>query len=176
MTAKSYVVLSGTGLLATYLVSPSLHPAPQPPPADPGARTVVARPGLDIEEEAARLQARLRAEAVFREPARNPFRFGATPAPVRRAAREPALLEPAAGIVPEAPELPFVVLSGIATDVVDGETERTAVLTTSAGVTLARVGEMVDAHYRVLAIHEDAVDLESASEGAIRTLRFAAPR
>ena len=177
MTWKSYVVVSGAGLLATYLVTPPLRPDAQPPlPSGQGGRSVSAGPGLDIEEEAARLQARRRAAAAFREPARNPFRFGETHAPARRAARAPVRVEPTAGIVPAPPEPPFIVLSGIATDVIDGETERTAILTTPAGVVLVRVGEMVGADYRVRAIHEDAVDLESAGDGAARTLRFSTPR
>jgi hypothetical protein len=172
MTWKSYALASGAGLLATYLASYSTtlvtEPARQGAPIDAARST----PGPDIVEEANRLQARMRAVAVYREPARNPFRFGARQvAPPPAAAVPPAV---ATALPAPAPprELPFVVLAGIATDMVSGAPERTAILTTTAGVVLVRAGEMVGADYRVREVGEDAVVLESPGDGSIRTLRL----
>jgi hypothetical protein len=173
MTWKSYVVVSGaSGLMATYLISPPLLPGRQPSiTSGQEASARSAPPGPDIVEEAARLQARMRAAAVFREPARNPFRFGEPPAAPRRQAGAAAAEAPAAA-APSEPEPPFIVLSGIATDVVDGVPQRTAVLTTASGVALVRAGDMVGTEYRVRAIEGAAVDLESLSDRSIRRLQL----
>ena len=173
MTWKSYAVMSGAGILATYLASPPLLPERQTATPDvQNARAAGSEPEADILREAARLEARMRAEAAFRAPARNPFQFGAQRRDVRPQAGESTQIQPAAISPPPDPEPPFIVLSGIATDVIDGTTERTAVLTTPSGVVLAGVGDMVGTDYRVRAIQDDGVDLESTSDGAIRQLRF----
>ena len=171
MTWKSYAVVSGAGLLATYLASPTLAPKGADAPAPPAAQAVSAG-SPDIEYEAARLQKRVRDETAFRTPSRDPFRF----APAARAAR-PAPALPASVATPEpgaapAPEQPFIALSGVAADVVDGVLKRTAILTTFDGVVLAGAGEMVGP-YRVRAVHEESVELESTVDGSIRHLRFA---
>jgi hypothetical protein len=175
MTWKSYVVVSGAGVLATYLATPPLMPDRRAIPAsaaDANASSGTEAP--DIVREAARLESRLRAEAAFRAPARNPFEFGEAPAPARRP-RERAPLDADAVPRPAAPEPPFIVLSGIATDVLDGLTVRTAVLTTASGVSLVREGDLVGTEYRVRVVREDGVDLESTADGSIRALRFPAP-
>lgn len=171
MTWKSYAI-TGAGLLATYLATPTMTPnLAGPVPSSPA----IARqaPVPDIQQEAARLQARLRSEAKYREPSRNPFRFG----PARNAPRSRAGgVAPAQITVPPsapaAPEPPFIILSGMASDVVDGVEQRTAILTTAAGVLLVRAGEMVGADYRVRSVDEEAVELESTSDGSLRRLRL----
>ena len=174
MTWKSYALVSGAGLVATYLVSPPLLPQNDTPPASAARGDAPGEPAVDIEEEAARLHARLRAEAAFRAPARDPFRFGERPVqpPARRADPVP---DEAGEPPPAVPEPPFVVLSGIATDTVDGQPQRTAVLTTASGVLLVRVGEMVGSDYVVRAIDADRVDLESTADGTIRQVRLPTP-
>jgi hypothetical protein len=172
MTWKSYIAVSVLGLAGTYMASSPLLPPRVAPAASPDGGGA-APPAADIERQAARLAAGLRAEASFRTPTRNPFRFGerivAAPAP----SPAQASIDAAAAIPPPSPEPPFIALSGIATDVVEGATVRTAVLTTASGVTLARVGELVGPDYRVREIREDGVDLESVGDGSIRRLRFA---
>ncbi len=173
MTWKSYAVVSGAGLLATYLASPTLAPDRTVPQPSPAAQSTTAA-SLDIEYEAARLQKRVRDETAFHTPSRNPFRFGAiTPVP-RREPVAASAVPLAAAVGPSAPEPPFVALSGIAADVVDGVLQRTAILTTMDGVVLARAGDTVGP-YRVRAIADEAVELESILDGSIRQLRFAAP-
>ena len=171
MTWKSYAVVSGAGLLATYLAGPTLAPNREATPALPAAQAVPAG-APDIEYEAARLQKRVRDETAFRTPSRDPFRF----APPARAAR-PAPALPAIVATPPpdpapAAEQPFIALSGVAADVVDGVLLRTAILTTFDGVVLAGAGEMVGP-YRVRSVGEESVELESTVDGSIRHLRFA---
>jgi hypothetical protein len=173
MTWKSYIAASAVGVVATYMASSPLLPRRvAPSAANPNGSVTSPPPAADIEREAARLASGLRADTSFRPPTRNPFRFGepvvtrSTPSAVQ------ASPDTAATVPPPQPEPPLIVLSGIATDVANGEPVRTAVLTTAAGVTLVRVGELVGAEYRVREIREDGVDLESTSDGSVRALRF----
>jgi Tfp pilus assembly protein PilP len=129
---------------------------------------------MDIVREAARLEGRLRAEAAFRAPARNPFRFADERRPAPHRAAGTAFTREEAAAPPAAEEPPLIVLSGIGTDVVNGATVRTAVITTGSGVVLARVGDMVGAEHRVRTIAEDAVELESVGDGSIRSIGFPA--
>ena len=86
MTWKTYAAVSGATVLAGWLASapPSNTPAPSATSRRPQASNARSTAAIDIQEEAARLQARLREEPVYREPSRNPFRFG-EPTPVSRA-------------------------------------------------------------------------------------------
>jgi hypothetical protein len=162
MTWKSYVAMSGAGLLATYLVSapPTIAPG-RVPAAVPAAATP---PPLadDIEEQAARLGSRVRTEIEYQPPARNPFRFGGrTAARGPSVAAEPVVASPSTAlpeVAPSPPPPPPIRLTGIATSTVEGQRQRSAILLTPAGVVDAREGEMAGA-YRVTRIEEDAVEV-----------------
>lgn len=167
MTWKSYALVSGAGVVATWLAAapPSVTPGGVEP-AQPREVSRAVAAASDIEEQAARLQARLRDEALYREPDRNPFRFAdrrrgaaASQAPAARLADAP--------LPTEAPPLP-VTLAGIATD--DGV--RTAILSTPAGVVLAQVGDEVLDRFRVSAIGTESIDLVSIAGAATLTLSF----
>ena len=163
MTWKSYAAVSGAGLLATYLVSapPTIAPG-HPTAARPDAVSRPASPSADIQEQAQRLQTRVRADTEFHPPSRNPFRFGA------RAAKPGARSSPAPSArIPETPAAvpsepppppPPIRLSGIVTNTVDGVRQRAAVLNTVGGVITAREGEMAGA-YRIVRVDEDAVEV-----------------
>lgn len=172
MTWKSYAVVSGATVLAGWLASspPSNAPATSGP-AQPERSAAVPAAAADIEEQAARLQARLRQEAVYREPERNPFRFGARQ--VARSAPEGSAtaLSPVEAIAPALPAPP-VTLSGIAEDQVGERMERTAILSSPSGVLLVREGEGVLGQYRVAKIHADAVELISLIDGTSLRLVF----
>jgi Tfp pilus assembly protein PilP len=177
MSWKSYAVMSGaTTLLAAYVASPPLLVVRQGAAATSPqhAATASSQPDVDIVREAARLEGRLRAEAAFRAPARNPFRFADERLAAPHRAAGTAFTREEAAPPPAAEELPVIVLSGIGTDVVNGATVRTAVITTASSVLLARVGDMVGAEYRVRTIREDAVELESVGDGSIRSIGFPA--
>jgi hypothetical protein len=173
MTWKSYLLASGaTTLIATYLASgPVMEPDAAQPANSASARSNAAR---DIEEQAVRLQSRLRERTAYAEPSRNPFRFNG-----RRAARtgdgnalaaaEP-LIAAAPLARPQAP--PAITLSGVAADVVDGKTQLTAILSTPQGVLLVKEGDAAGPLYRVAKIEDTAVELVSSVDGSTRRLSF----
>src|SRR5688572_906030 len=169
MTWKSYATVSGAGLLATYLFSapPAVAPG-RAPAARPEAVTGSAPSSADIQEQAARLQTRVRAETPYRPPARNPFRFAARPT-VR--APEPIPEAPAAiPSAPAPPPPPPIRLSGIVTNTVGGVRQRAAVLSTPDGVVTAREGETAGA-YRIVRVDEDAVEVVGP-DGTTRRLNL----
>jgi hypothetical protein len=129
----------------------------------------------DIEEQAARLQSRIRVARAYTEPGRNPFRFAvrAVPAP---GAGAPA---PDSGALPPppidlAPAAPQVTLSGIAEEQVGDGVVRTAILSSPVGVLLVREGEDVLGYYRVTRIESEGVDLAAVGDGSTRRLTFGA--
>ena len=65
-------------------------------------------------------------------------------------------------------------LSGIATDMLDGMPNRSAVVSLPNGVVIVREGESVAGLYTVVAIGEDSIELESTADTTRRTLRLGA--
>jgi hypothetical protein len=170
MTWRLYALVSGGAFLATYLLStPATAPrANQSAAPQPSVRRTPDEVG--IEELAARLQARVSAQASYREPGRDPFHF------VAPQAREVNSPKPQAQAV-EAPVvrvLPVITLAGIATDQIDGVEQRTAVLSTPAGILMVREGESVAGLYVVVKIDEESIELEATADASRRTLRFSA--
>jgi hypothetical protein len=172
MTWKTYAAVSGATVLAGWLASapPSNAPAPGATASRrPQTAATRATAGGDIEEQAARLQARLRQEPVYHEPSRNPFRFGerevprAAPSSVPPREVAPLSIEP---IAPAPPPPPPVKLSGIAEDRNGDRVERTAVLSSPSGVLLVREGDTVLGQYRVSRIEANAVELTDTLGGA----------
>jgi hypothetical protein len=119
----------------------------------------------DIEEQAVRLQTRLRRQAPYQDPARNPFRFSQ-----RRTQRTAALPEAAVAAAPvTAPpvrQLPAIALVGVAEDEAAG---RTAILKTSQGIVFVKMGDVVGGEYTVRAIEAGAIDLVG-TDGAMRRI------
>ena len=176
MTWKSYAGVSGATVLAGWLASsPPSNESATGGSIPPERSAAVPAAAADIQEQAARLQAGLRLEAAYREPERNPFRFGARnvgqPA-AEGSAPAPSTVE---AVVP-APSAPLVTLSGIAEDQVGERTERTAILSSSSGVLLVREGEDVLGHYRVAKIEADAVELVELTGGVQIRLTFSDPQ
>ncbi len=170
MNWKSTAVVTISTALVGWLASP--HPRTLEP-------TVVAQPARaaqpssisEIEQQAARLQARLRAESTFREPSRDPFRFEER----RTQDTRPRL---SVQDIPESREIapvsrpPLFTLSGLATDVVDGVTQRTAILSAPDGVVLVREGETVGGLFQVAKIEDESVDLVRVADGEVLHLRL----
>jgi hypothetical protein len=75
----------------------------------------------------------------------------------------------AAPVAPLPPPPPQISLDGVASDTVDGQMQRTAILTTDTGVVLAKEGDQV-AGYRVNRVAPDSVELTKATDGS--TLRL----
>ena len=60
----------------------------------------------------------------------------------------------------------------MATTMEDGVAQRTAILSSLQGVSLVKEGDVLDDGYRVSSITDDAVTLESTSDGTQATLRL----
>lgn len=169
MTWKSTAAVSGLGLLATWLAStppPSGRAGTGPSPSV-AERSAVS--GTDIAREADRLAYRLRHDAAFDPPSRNLFRFEAPPA-VHRAPAPVVVNPPVVEDLKPPPAALRVTLSGIATDHVDGQDQRTAVLSTPAGILMVHEGDVVAGQYRVGSIQDEAVELVRLDDGG--TLRL----
>jgi hypothetical protein len=171
MTWKSYVIASAATVVATVFMS--LPPSRLPGglrPEQPREAASAPAAASDIEQQAARLQARLHAEALYREPSRNPFRFAPrreAPSGVTRA--QTSAPAPDAPLPALPPPLPFT-LAGIAAD----DNVRTAIFSTPSGVVLARVGDEV-LGYRLASIGEDAAELVNPLDGASLRLSLKTP-
>ncbi len=174
----------GSGLLAalslvpsTFLTSPSQSAAPRPNQAaatdDEPTRALV-----DVERQTARLQKYLEDAPAPRQPGRNPFRYGARPAPVDgpgagsrlpRSAAMPRDLTPptddAAGRLPAPPQFRLI---GMAEQVEGEGVVRTAVISGVGNVHLVRVGDRIGERYSVTAIGADAVELLDDCDAAGR--------
>jgi hypothetical protein len=167
---KSYAVVSGATVLAGWLASTPPSNAPESavstrrPSAAP--RDI---PASDIEREAERLQVRVGREVEYAEPQRNPFRFGAARADVDRGGDIPAPAPPPPPtvVLPVAPPPP-VSLSGIAEDQDGQRVERTAILSSPAGVLLVHEGDPVLGDYRVSRIEAEAVELVKTDGTTLR--------
>lgn len=175
MTWKSYAVVSGATVLAGWFAAspPSNAPTAAVPPPPQGRRAAPAA-AADIQEQAARLQARVQAERQYAEPQRNLFRFEAGKpvderlengnggdAPPGSAAEAPAAV----------PAPPPLTLSGIAEDQANGQISRTAVVSTPSGVQLVREGDELFG-YRVVRVEGEAIELR-APDGRILRLSLA---
>ena len=170
MTWKLYAIVSAGAFVATYVMSTpktEVATAKASAPAPRSARQAAAE--TEIEALAKSLHVDLKSNAVFRTPGRDPFRFET------KAQKPPAFVPPPAvvqNLPPPAPLLPVLSLSGIATDVVDGKSQRSAVVSLPAGVLIVREGESVAGLYTVVAIGEDSIELESTGDRSRRTVRL----
>jgi hypothetical protein len=166
MTWKPYAVMSAAGVLSMWFAA--THPSPMPGnqmPAQPRAAAGAPASAPDIEEQAARLQARLQQEAYFRAPSRNLFRFAERPVAAPPPAGLP-LIESPPSAPPAPPPLPLK-LAGIASDQGEAGPVHTAILSTPAGVVLVRAGDDVLGRYRVVGVEEHAVELVTLADGVV---------
>ena len=174
MTWKLYAIVSAGAFVATYVMSsPKTEVATNKPSnavAAKSSRQVAAE--TEIEALANSLHVRLRSDTVVRTPGRDLFRFQA------KVTQPPAFVPPPAVVasapVSVAPPLPVLSLTGVASDVVDGQPRRSAVVSLPNGVLIVREGESVAGLYTVVAIGEDSIELESPGDHSRRTLRLSA--
>lgn len=166
MNWKSTALVSGATLVATWLAS---APAVRQPVARVNAPVRQpahsAEAASDIVREADRLREKLSAAVAYREPGRNPFRFGQ--AAHSHTAALPAPAEAAPPAVPTAPQAPTlrITLSGIAEDTAGSQVVRTAVISSGEDLLLVKEGETVAGQYRVSAIASDSVELTRTVDG-----------
>src|SRR5688572_11980796 len=170
MTWKLYAVVSAGAFVATYLMSSPRTEVATTKSSATAAQSARQRAAeTEIEALANSLQVRLKSDAVNSTPGRDPFRFQA------RVQKRPAFVPPPAvveNLPAPAPALPILSLTGIATDVVDGKAQRSAVVSLPAGVLIVREGESIAGLYTVVAIGDDSIELESTGDHSRRTLRL----
>ena len=174
MTWKAYAAVSGATLLAGWIASapPSNAPATSVG-AEPPAASDLPRAAAQIENEAARMQAGIREQAAYRQPERNPFRFGSRRSELAGAEASVAA-PPVEAFVPPPPPPP-VTLAGIAEDQVAEGVQRTAILSSLSGVLLVKEGDDVLGQYRVSKIESGAIELTRISDGGSVRLLLANP-
>lgn len=173
MTWKVYAGVSGATVLAGWLASVPPSNAPDASAAAPSQTpSQRATSGSDIEQQARRLQARVRREAVYAQPQRNLFRFGASRPTATPRADLPEAASPDETLIPAAPPPAPVSLSGIAEDRVQQRVDRTAILSSPAGVLLVHEGDDVLGQYRVAKIESEAIELVKLEDGSTLRLGF----
>jgi hypothetical protein len=176
MTWKAYAAVSSATVLAGWLASsPSSNEPASPVASRPQSPRRDAQPASDIEQQATRLQSRLRAERAYSEPQRNPFRFAAREAGDADIAERAPIPELPAAPVDLAPAAPAVSVAGIAEEQVDGRIERTAILSSPLGVLLVREGEEILGYYRVTRIEGEAVEVVGLADGVPLRLTLGTP-
>jgi hypothetical protein len=164
MNWKSTAAVSGVTLLATWLgLTPARHATVGDAPVV--TRDVRVTDTLDIQQQAARLQTRVRSELGYRDPKRNLFRFAIRPAPVAPQVPHPVVSPVTPVAIPEV--VPFS-LSGMATDTVDGQPQRTAILMRGSDVLFVKEGDRVGS-YTVTRVDDAGVDVLGA-DGGLRRL------
>lgn len=168
---RTATIVAVGGALATWLANAATSNREIAPA--PIARTApIEMRGAELASEIARLHDRLRPDASPRQPGRNLFSFRPGAAQAAQAAPSPArlfLAPPASAVT--SPESGLT-LSGLAEDLgPDGETIRTAIISSGTQLFLVKAGEMVTDRYRVASISADAVELAATADG--RTLRLA---
>jgi len=170
MTWRLYALTSGGAVVVTALatlVSPierrSNSPATEPQALDRAGAVV------DLGAQADRLKARLAEVTAYRQPARDAFQFGPPP---RRADTTPIQSASEATPAVVAPVRPPYGLAGMATTNENGVSMRTAILSSLQGVSLVKENETLDTGYRVTSITDDAVTLESTTDGRQTTLHL----
>jgi hypothetical protein len=168
MTWKLYALASGGAFLATYFVlPPTATRGVVPSPVQ--ATAVKASSIVDLGKQAERLHARLADTSALRHPTRNAFSFGESVRPRVQPVPQPIDAVPP---VPVAPPRPPFALAGMAESMVDGQLERTAILTSVRGVQFAKAGDVVDGGYRVVAVGDGSVTLQSPDGSTESTLRL----
>ena len=124
--------------------------------------------GAELASEIARLHERLSPDAAPSQPSRNLFHFRA--AAVRPLA--PVTSSVLAPIPTPRPEPLALKLAGIAEDPGPDGPVRTAIISSSGQLFLAKEGDSVTATYRVVKISTDLVDLADTRDGSIRQLEL----
>jgi hypothetical protein len=167
MTARrAAIFVIVLGALAAWIAAAATSGVREVRPAAAFAPPPIDRNGVALEAEITRLHDHLRPTASPRL-GRDLFQFAA---PRPRVVPQDAAAIPPAPILPVAPApapAPSLTLIGVAQDVVEGSTVRTAIISTPGQLFLVKEGEEVSAaglRYRVTRLSADSVDLTAADE------------
>jgi hypothetical protein len=150
-------------VLASAGEAPALPDAPDMRQAQADAERAAV-----VEASVARLRARLADMPARPEGTRNPFRFEGRARAARAHAAETVVND--VQEVPAAPARPELRLIGMAEDLRDGLTERTAIVSGLNQVYLVKEGEQIAMRFLVTRIGADAVEVEDLVDGTPLTL------
>jgi hypothetical protein len=169
MRLTGILAIGGVLILISWVTSPAARMTPGSPRISPAeiervdqTAQAVAPLSRQIDEQAARLRARLAQPPPKPEPDRNPFRFGAGVTVPKTAGRKPSSLRademptPSVAAGPASPALLLPALIAITSDAGDGGIMRTAVLSMNDDLKIVKPGQMFD-RFIVEAIGPDSV-------------------
>jgi len=164
-------IVLGAGAVAAWLAGAATSNRAVLDPVLPLPAPVDAR-GADLENEIARLRARLRPSATPHAPGRNPFAFRAAASAAPEIAvptRAPAFVEAEPAVHADATSL--LKLSGIAEDVTpDSGIVRTAFISAGGQLFMVEEGQDLMARYRVEKITADAVELTDLTDNSTQRI------
>jgi hypothetical protein len=172
MTAKRAAAYCGGGLLilAGFSFAGALgrQTPPVTDPSTPVETSGTVNLAAEVQEQTARLKARLAQAPPATEPVRNPFMFAPRDTGRRQArAAETAVPEPVA--LP--PAEPAIELVGIAEDRTKDGIVRTAIVSSLSGdLYLVKEGESIVGRYKVKVVAPDSVELTDLLSGGTRRL------
>ena len=159
MRRIAFLALGGAAILATWLVVPPSLFSPRPLPLSTSDLTATEKTVAQIDAELARMHHRVALTTSSAGSERNPFRFGASPAPVPTKLPPPP---PAPPPPPPAPVLPKLI--AISSQTTSGGVVRSAALSVADNVVIARPGDTVG----TLVVHtigEEFVELVDPATG-----------
>jgi len=174
MRLAGILAIGGGLILISWVTSPAALPAPSDPRVSPAeldradqTAQAIAPLTTQIDDQAARLRARLSQPPAKPQPDRNPFRFGGTsPSPKGTYPVPKGTYPEKTGYVPVAnAALALPVLVAITSDAGDGGIMRTAVLSMNDEMKIVKPGQLFD-RFIVEAIGPDSVrivDITSAT-------------
>jgi len=155
--------LAGFVLLVSWVVAPAApSPAPISAREEASAADQVAPVLADVATQVDRLKSRVETAPELPQPHRDPFRFGARPAPAP--AKTSAAVTEAPVETPPAPVLPK--LLAIVENTTDGGSVRTAVFSVGDGVQVVKAGDTIGT-FTVRSIGADVADIVETSSGTV---------
>jgi hypothetical protein len=162
---RTTIIFVSAAALAAWFAA-AMTPARPPLPRLTSTSEPIDATGAALASEIARLRERLRPEPAPRAPIRNPFRFRTAPGP---AAFAPAVDLPVVPLSEPDVLRSNLTLAGIAEDPGPEGTVRTAIISGSGQLFLAKQGDAVADRgitYRVEQIFEESVELTDLNGGA----------
>ena len=169
--------LGGAGLVVVVMATRGSGSDGTAPPAASARTPAVGQPAAALPVTDLKLQLLESPRAEIGEPARNPFRFQARPAPAAtRAAARPA---PAATPAPRAaaasgpPPLPPIPLRFIGLFDAPGQSGRVAIMSDGRGnVFQGKEGDIIEGRYRVGRVNSDSLELSYADGRGRQMIRL----
>ena len=159
---RAAILVIVLGALAAWIAAAATSGVSEVRPVAAFAPPPIDRSGVALEAEIARLHDHLRPTASPRFD-RDLFQFAA-PRP-RVVPKDAAAVAPAPA--PSAAPAPSLTLIGVAQDAVEGNTVRTAIISTPGQLFLVKEGEEVNVaglSYRVVRLSADSADLSAADD------------